>query len=436
MPSTETMLAEAVEKLQKVQKEQFEKLEPAILEKLEKGKPFADLAEQGEKASANATKAVDEVNKLAQQLTEEKKALMERLDEFETKFGNVDWRGGARSKGLGAEYLEKRFPNGEADHQAAHDKQRAEAIVVKGAGEAWMLKQNMISGATGSGEALQDSLRLPGVIVQPEDSLVVQSAIPRTFISNRTIDYVRELLFTNNTATVAESTDLSSPVNKPSGNITFELKTATMTTIAQWIPASRQILLFSNRTQLQSYIDRRLRDKVLSELEDQVLLGDGTGTDMEGLVTVATSYNRGYANIQSAAPTQLDTLRRSVTQLQLANYSTDRFILNPADWEAIALLKDTQLRYVLSDPAFSTTPRVWGIPVSPSNRMTEGKFLSGALAQVSELFIGSDVTVEISREHASFFIQNMVAILAEMIATLAVYRPEGLIFGGLTNASS
>lgn len=434
MPDTQKLIDEAVEKVKGLQKEQFENVEKKIMEGLAKAQPVSDLMEKSNKLSTDVAKTLDEIQKLTEQLGTEKTALNKRLDDFESKYGDVDTAGGRQSKSLGSEFLEKAFPNGEADHKKAVDRQRVESVAFKDGAERFVQKN--ISTATGSGRVLGDSLRIPGVVTQPEDDLVVQTAIPRTFTPNRTIDYVRELVFTDLTATVAESTGTGDLQTKPQGNITFELITETMTTIAQWIPASRQVLQFSNRTQLQSYIERRLRQRVLLELEDQVLLGDGTGNNMTGLITDASAYNRGYANIQSAAPTELDTLRRSITQLQLLNYTTDRFILNPADWENIALLKDTQLRYIFVDPAMMTQPRVWGIPVSPSNRMTEGKFLTGALAQCCELFIGMDVTVEISREHASFFIQNMVAILAEMYALLAIYRPEGLVYGGLTNADS
>ena len=425
-PALTEELKKKLAELSELQKKQFEDLLPRIEAGEKAGTGVADLKEQIEKINGEVAKAVDGIEQA-------RKEANDRQDKLEKLV--KDGPGGAKKVDpVSAAFISKALPD-EAAHKTAEIKQRTGAVEIKGGAEQWMTKN--ISSASGSGAALTDSLRLPGVITQPEDRLAVQALIPRTFTQNQRVDYVRELVYTDLTATVAESTGTGDLQTKPQGNITFELVTEAMKTIAQWIPASRQILHFSNRTQLQSYIDRRLRERVLLELEDQVLLGGGTGNDMTGLVTDATAYNRGYANIAGAAPTFIDTLRRAITQLQLVNYSATGIVLNPADWEEIELTKAaTFLSYIFANPQQAAVPRMWGVPVVPSNRMTENKFLIGDFASGAELFVGMDVTVEVSREHASFFTQNMVAILAEMFATLAIYRPEGFIYGGGLNADS
>jgi hypothetical protein len=47
----------------------------------------------------------------------------------------------------------------------------------------------------------------------------------------------------------------------------------------------------------------------------------------------------------------------------------------------------------------------------------------------------NDATIEVSREHASFFIQNMAAILVEERLGLTVFRSEALIYGGFPGGS-
>jgi hypothetical protein len=41
-----------------------------------------------------------------------------------------------------------------------------------------------------------------------------------------------------------------------------------------------------------------------------------------------------------------------------------------------------------------------------------------------------DATVEVSREHADFFIKNMVAVLCEERLALTVFRSDALVGGG------
>jgi HK97 family phage major capsid protein len=43
-------------------------------------------------------------------------------------------------------------------------------------------------------------------------------------------------------------------------------------------------------------------------------------------------------------------------------------VLHPTDWTNILLLKDTQGRYLFSDPHGQTSPQVWGKPVVATSR--------------------------------------------------------------------
>jgi hypothetical protein len=45
-----------------------------------------------------------------------------------------------------------------------------------------------------------------------------------------------------------------------------------------------------------------------------------------------------------------------------------------------------------------------------------------------------DATVEISTEHADYFVRNMVAIRAELRAALVVMRPGAYVKGNLTSS--
>ena len=144
---------------------------------------------------------------------------------------------------------------------------------------------------------------------------------------------------------------------------------------------------------------------------------------------------RAATTIAGAAATQLDTLRRAKTQAREAEYPVTGIVLHPQDWEDIELLKATDLQYIFAQPQTSLVPVVWGMPISDSTRMTTGEFLVGAFSLGAELFTQGNATVEISRSHASFFIQNMVAILAEMRALLAIYRETAFITGPFTEAS-
>lgn len=435
MPETLSPEAQGiVDEIHRLNKKQFDEWEPQIQKAIAAGEGHADLDAKSEKGNTERAKLLKDLQKQEEQAQKDKDAFTKRIDGLEASLGEGE--GGLQVyKTIGQRYTEH-FNKEQFDR--GYDESKMNSVKIK-LDARWIYGPigKSVSTAAASAGDLADSLRLPGVIIQPEPALVVQAMIATRTIENRTVDYVRELVFTDNSATVAETTDDTSLVAKPKGDITFELITDTMNTIAQWIPASRQSLRYSTRTDLLNYIDGRLRDRVLLELENQVLTGDGTGSNFDGIIPNATAYNRGFGQIQGADPTEVDTLRRAITQLQLANYFPTGIILHPSDWEEIDLNKDTQLRYILAgSPQGVNSRTLWGVPVMVSNQMVSTEFLIGDFrATTMELMIGNALNVRIAEQHGDFFIANMVAILAEMDGLLAFYRPEAIINGELELAS-
>ena len=64
------------------------------------------------------------------------------------------------------------------------------------------------------------------------------------------IEYIVETGFTN-AAAIAPEKSL-----KPQSDIAFDIESATVKTLAHWIPATRQII--ADATQLRNYVDNRL----------------------------------------------------------------------------------------------------------------------------------------------------------------------------------
>jgi HK97 family phage major capsid protein len=240
------------------------------------------------------------------------------------------------------------------------------------------------------------------------------------------IQYGKETGFTNSAATVSEVTGPT----KPQSEIQFDIVTTSVTTIAHWVLATRQIL--DDVPMLQSYIDGRLRYGLSFVEEGQLLNGTGTGTNLNGIYTQATAFAAG-TNIV-AAPTKLDALRYAMLQAALAEFPPTGIVLHHADWANIETTKDTQGRYIIGNPMQSMQPSLWGLPVVETQAMTSGNFLVGAFQLGAQIFDRQDATVEISTEDSDNFRKNLVTILAEERLALAVYRPEAFIKGGFAAA--
>ena len=268
-----------------------------------------------------------------------------------------------------------------------------------------------------------------GTLVQPQRAAPVQLPQRRMTIrallapgttNSNTIEYDREVGFTNSAAPVAEG------ALKPQSEIQYEEQTATVRTIAHWMRASVQIL--DDAAGLSSIIDNRLRYGLAYVEEQQLLNGSGTGSNLEGLVTAATAF---AAPGSLVADQLIDTIRLGMLQVALAEYPANGIVLNPIDWTFIEMLKDANENYLIGNPRGTLSPTLWGLPVVATQAMTEDKFLVGAFDLAAQIFDRQNATVEASTEDQDNFVKNKVTIRAEERLALAIYRPEALVYGDL-----
>lgn len=92
------------------------------------------------------------------------------------------------------------------------------------------------SGA-GSAGALIEPQRNAGILMPGLRRLTIRDLLAQGRISSNSLEYVRENVFTNSAAPVAEGN------LKPESNLTFTKDTANVKTIAHWIQASRQVMM-------------------------------------------------------------------------------------------------------------------------------------------------------------------------------------------------
>jgi len=272
--------------------------------------------------------------------------------------------------------------------------------------------------------------RLAGIITPGLRRMTIRNLLPNNRTSSNLIEFAKELLFTSNAGPQGGTTspdEVTEGESKPESALTFELANTPVITLAHWIPASRQVL--SDAPMLQGYVDGRLRYGLMLKEEDEILNGNGLQGDLYGLVSNATAFTGGATN-----QTALDTLLKAFLQISLQNLEASGVVLHPTDWTDIQLLKDTTGRYLFSDPHGVETPRVWGKDVVATASQTSGQFLAGAFSLAAEIYDREDASVRIAEQHSTFFVENMVAILAEERLALAVYRAAAIVKGAISHA--
>lgn len=290
-------------------------------------------------------------------------------------------------------------------------------------------KTTIDSAAVGSSTpGILNAQRVGGIIPLAERRLTMRDLIPNLTTTLSAVDYVRENVFTNAASPQAESS------SKVESADTFVIASATVRTIAHWIPASRQVL--DDFGQLAAFIDHKLMYGLKLKEETEIIAGDNLGNHLNGITTQASAYAGTY---DVGGDTKLDRLRRAIMELEASDNYVDGIVLNPVDYGRIELIKTdvggaNTGTYIVGDPSGSglvRIPTLWGRPVVLSNSLTVGKFLMGAFGQFSAIYDRMAAVIDVSTEHSDYYIKNLVAIRCEERMCLAVYRATAFMYGNL-----
>lgn len=267
------------------------------------------------------------------------------------------------------------------------------------------------------------------IIIPPMRTRRVRDLFPTRTTTAAVIEYFRMTGFSNAASTVAERNAGNTAFGaKPQSSFTFVGAQAPVRTLAHWEAAHRNVL--ADEPQLRSIIDNELMYGLRLAEDDQILNGDGTGENLEGVLETSgiQTYDWSDGETTPVADTKADALRRAATLSFLAYYEPTGIVLHPNDWEDIELTKDTNGQYLVAvSVAMGGEPRIWRIPVVETPAIAEGTALIGAFGTGAQLYDREQASIRISEQHADFFVRNAIVILAEQRLALAVKRPEAFV---------
>lgn len=391
----------------------------------ELGTSLASIKEQVQNLGSDLTEKVRAGADVSAELKEKTDKALSELGDVTTRLSDMEKRaarekenGENEQKSLGELVVESAgFTNGDLQGGARG------SIRVKADRAAITTANTTVGAGRSPGTSLVPGDRRPGIIALPDRQLTIRDLVLPGQTSSGNVEYVKETGFTNNAAPVAEG------AAKPYSDLTYDLASAPVRTIAHLFKASRQIM--DDAPGLRSMIDGRARYGLRFVEENQLLNGSGTGQNIHGLVPQATAFNPAFA---AADETGIDRLRLAVLQVVLAEYPATAFVLNPIDWAKIELTKDAGGNYIIGNPQGSLTPTLWNLPVVSTQAMAAGEFLTGAFSFAAQIFDRMDIEVLLSTENDKDFENNLVSIRAEERLAFAVYRPEAFVTGDVEGA--
>ena len=389
----------------------------ALLKELEKG--LEKVESQVDKKVEALQKSFDEEGSISRKLSGEVKGLLEKQQELQAEFTELAQKGFKIAKEeinttFGQEFVKSQVYSDFKDGRTS---------------KASLQLKNTILGESGSPQVpdgvLVQAERLPGIVGGAFRPLTILDVLPRIPTTSNAVEYVREASFTNNSSETPEGQ------TKPESDLTFELKTANVKTIAHFIKLSKQVM--DDQPALEGYIDRRLRHGIRNKLEDRFLNGLAASNQMSGL------FDTGNSTVYTAVSgdNQLDYARKLKAQVIAADYTPSVYMINPADWANIELLKKGtgDASYIGQEGAINylangLIPVLWGLPVIESNNVPAGKMICASMDAMS-LRPRSDAVVEMFEQDTDNVQKNLITVRAELRAAAEFYRPTAIQQGTL-----
>ncbi|MEO8680282.1 MAG: phage major capsid protein [Vicinamibacterales bacterium] len=282
-----------------------------------------------------------------------------------------------------------------------------------------ILGATLTEDAASGGDLIVPDVR-PGIIPLLFRRLVVADLIAPGTTESNLVQFMKETTFTNAADAVAEGG------LKPESTLIFDAATSAVRKIAHWIPVTEEML--EDFAQTASIIDARLKLGLDLKEEDELLNGSGVAPHLLGLMTLPGLS----AAVARGADSNMDAIFKQMTAIATTVFVlVDGIVINPANWQAIQLLKNAAGNYMGSGPwAAAQTPILWGVPAAVTPSIVANTALVGAFRSCAQVFRKGGDRVESSNSHASFFVNNLVAIRAERRLALAAYREAA--FGKVT----
>jgi HK97 family phage major capsid protein len=181
-----------------------------------------------------------------------------------------------------------------------------------------------------------------------------------------------------------------------------------------------------------SEINNRLMYELARFEEQQLLSGNGTGTNVLGIL------NRSGIQTETGASVgdNPDAIFRAITKVSTGSgLDADGIVINPIDYQRLRLAKDANNQYYgggffageYGNGTLTMQPPVWGMRTVVTPAIAAGTVLVAAFSQAGTVYRKGGVRVESTNSHASDFINNLVTTRAEERIALAVRYPAGFV---------
>jgi len=185
-------------------------------------------------------------------------------------------------------------------------------------------------------------------------------------------------------------------------------------------------------------------------LDSQLLSGDGTSPNLEGILDAgkASVGSTDYSSYAGGLG-RIGAIYNAITDIRVNAFTEpDAVVIHPNDWAQIVLQLDEDFAgtssagYTAKSPVFASAGgfaggvanQLWGLKVVPSTAISEGTMLVGKFGggEAAHVVMRQGIDIAVSDSHGENFTKNIMVIRATMRVGFPVYRQAA--FHKITNA--
>ena len=285
-------------------------------------------------------------------------------------------------------------------------------------------------------------LREPGILETAlRDPNAVIGLFDQIESDQNAFAYLEETTFTNNAAEAAEGAAVGEAA------LAFTERTEAIRKIGVFLPVTDELL--ADVSGVQGYVNSRLQTMLKLRLDGQLIAGDGTAPNLEGLLDAGkSSVGSSDFNSYSGNLGRIGAIYNAITDIRVNAFTEpDTIVMHPNDWNQVVtsvgadFAGTSSAGYAEKSPLFVAAggmgagpmAQIWGLKVVPTTAISNNTALVGRFGggECAHVVMRQGIDLAITDSHSDYFVKNQLAIRATMRVGFPVYRQAG--FHKITN---
>lgn len=277
-------------------------------------------------------------------------------------------------------------------------------------------KTTMTTSAGYVPESTRSGVQIDSVQIQPT-LLDYLQIVP---INQNSYKFMKETTFTNNAGVKGEG------VAYDEAALALTETTVAMNRLGVYIPVTDDQL--EDEPAARAFLERRLRDMVRIKMEAQILNGNGTEPQWEGILGLSATQTLAGSGYDA----KYDAVHQAIMNVGRSDATTyggavaNLIVCAPADWQMFATQRTSDGLYIYGGIVDAVQRRMWGLPVVVNYTLADDTVL---VLDTNYFPIGirRDVKVQMTDSHGELFIADTQVVKVTMKGNVISLRDSAAV---------